>query len=125
MTTKEKAVIVFSLVVFLVGFFYFFEKYFWGSWVSKEANFELVSFFNDIKIGQSQKSVEDAFQKGNFKFLKLITGKEGLSVNTPLKWGAGNWISIIQLKDEKVIWKRIRTEDEPKNAPGDAPKDGV
>ena len=123
MTTKEKAVIAFSLVAFLVGFFYFFEKFFLGSWVSKEDNFELVSFFNDIKIGQSQKSVEDAFQKGNFKFLKLSSGKEGLSVNTPLKWGAGNWISIIQLKDEKVIWKRIRTEDEPKNAPEGAPKD--
>ena len=123
MTTKEKCAIVFSLIFCSACFFDSCGGMFRASWFSKEANAELVNFYKEIKVGQSQKSVEDVFQNGNFRFLKLSSDKEGVLVSTPLKWGAGNWISIVQVKDNKVIWKRIRTQDEPKNTPEGGPKD--
>lgn len=123
MATREKVVIVFSLAAFFLGVFYIFGGTISAFWFSNEANSELAAFFETVKIGAPFKDVEDAFKKGSYKHLAWRNENEVTVITTPLKWGAGNWIAIFQIKDEKVIQKKIRTEDSPKFLPEGAPKD--
>lgn len=123
MTKNEKVVIVLSFFVFLVGFFYAFGNLFWASWVSKDANFELVRFYKEIEVGWTLKSAEEAFHRGKFEFLIFSSDNNVIYIKTPFKFGSSNWVSTMRLENGSVIWKKIRTEDDPKTTPEGAPKD--
>jgi hypothetical protein len=49
--------------------------------------------------------------------------KRGWSLTTPFRFGAKNWIALIEVADGRVEYARFRTEDSLAEHPVDAPAD--
>jgi type II secretory pathway pseudopilin PulG len=96
----------------------------WTGSRNKESRAELESAFTRVALGASSSEVQALFDGGEFRHLKLHqVDPSGLLVQTPLKWGARNWVLWIEVKDDKVTALRIRFHDDKNSRPEEAPPD--
>ena len=92
---------------------------------AEKAKTELLRFYGRIALGQPIEVCSREFESGQFDFLKISTSPECVSVETPTTFGGLNWVAIIGIENGAVVWKKIRTADNPHTAPIDAPKDSI
>ncbi len=89
-----------------------------------EANRQaLLKIRDTIQIGDSLQRVLDVYQQNKAQ-LKLNTAAPNhVYIETPLKFGANNWILHIEMNNSKVTAIQVRTADGP--LPTNGPKDKI
>lgn len=87
---------------------------------------ELLVFYGQVEPGILSVDVERAFLTNNFTRLKLKTVMEDrMLVQTPVEWGAVNWVLLIESKNGRVQAVRVRLQDSFTMRPENAPHDKV
>lgn len=93
---------------------------------ARRSKAELLAFYEQIQPGFRAVDLELVFQTNNFAQLKLWrTGPDKLIVQTPIEWGAVNWVLIIESNGAEVSAVRIRSQDSHSIRPNGAPPDKV
>jgi hypothetical protein len=114
---KSRVIRVVALLVTL-GLLWLGRSY----WLSK-AHSELLSFAESVKIGDP---VSAAMRQCESKRLLKCRGPyedDNLIADTPLEFGATNWIVWIVVREGKVAAVRFRTPDSLKFKPPGSPVD--
>ena len=91
---------------------------------------EVIDFCKKIKVGMPFCDVSTLYCKGNYKTLQIWyydetgeTESDELSIRTPMRIGASNWIIYILFKNDSVASTKIRTLDSKDIRPINAPPD--
>lgn len=93
---------------------------------ARAARQEVIRAYNKISLGAPLAEVRAVFTRETFQYLELHEEQpDKWLVQTPLEWGAANWLLIIELKDERVHAVRIRTQNSAEEHPPRAPADKV
>lgn len=96
----------------------------WSGSKSKEAREELEAAFARVQLGASSSEIRALIGESEFRHLKLReVDPSSFLVQTPLEWGARNWVLWIDVKDDKVTALRIRFHDDKNGRPDEAPPD--
>lgn len=107
---------------------------------NEEAQKELLTFLGGLESGMSPSSVEELFNRGQYRKLELSKSQEDstncmcpsrdvagnkphLAISTPIIWGAGNWIAYIEFERDVISAVRVRTADSVDDHPDAAPPD--
>lgn len=83
-----------------------------------EWNERLLTVHQGIDLGRSEEEVERFLSKqwpGDLHNSRIV--------RTPLRWGAHNWILLIDYKDRRVSAVAMRTDDSYQRLPEGAPRD--
>ena len=76
------------------------------------------------KSSADTNAVRALISQPRFNGLELREGSATeWEVETPLEFGAGNWLLLIELRGSKVVALRVRTEDSTQRRPEAAPPD--
>lgn len=92
----------------------------------KESRRQMLRLFEDLEPGQPIGMVEDVFREknGDNDSLELYSGNpKTWFVQTPLEWGAENWLLWIEHDAGRIEALRIRISDSKSFKPRDAPPD--
>lgn len=84
----------------------------------------IINIMSELNIGDEREKIEKimcSFENSQIRLVKEADKK--WVIETPLEFGASNWILIIDFYDNKITSLRIRTEDSVLNKPHDAPPD--
>ncbi len=96
----------------------------WSGSKSKEAREELEAAFARVQLGASSSEIRALIGESEFRHLKLReVDPSNILVQTPLEWGARNWVLWIEVTNEKVTALRIRFHDNKNRRPDLAPPD--
>jgi hypothetical protein len=92
--------------------------------VSRKARQEAIMLMSELSLGQTHDEVRNHCKSDNYRHLKLneYSTNEWI-VSTPLQLGGGNWIVRIDFTGSNVSALKIRTEDDPRARPLNAPAD--
>lgn len=98
----------------------------WRNRVQNKA--ECRHFLNQIRLGDAQSEVHAKFSDGHYWQLKLrpyLSGKAGMQdmVTSQLQFGANNWYIYVFYDESRVVAIKVRTEDNIRDHPPDAPPD--
>ncbi len=99
----------------------------WWAWKSAKASkaaTEITALFALVEIGMTPEQVEQAYAQRSphdVNLRKLTTGS--WLFQTPLQWGAVNWVMWVDFSDEAVSSVRLRLLDDKERRPSDAPPD--
>ena len=96
----------------------------WSGSKSSEGRKELEAAFVRVQLGASSSEIRTLIGESEFRHLKLRqVAPNSFLVQTPLEWGAHNWVLWIELKNDKVAALRIRFHDDKSSRPDQAPPD--
>lgn len=96
----------------------------WSGSKSKGARAELEAAFARVQLGASSSEIRTLIGESEFRHLKLRqVDSNSFLVQTPLEWGARNWVLWIEVKNDKVTALRIRFHDDKNGRPDEAPPD--
>ena len=85
---------------------------------------EARSLYDRVQAGMAKSELQEALRSGNYPNLKLrAEDTKAWYVSTPLLFGAGNWKLLIEFQAERVSAVRVRTPDDLKYPPPEAPPD--
>lgn len=91
---------------------------------SRRSATEITSFYNSLEIGMTRKDVDLVYAAGSFRTLRLRDVSQRIMlVQTPIQWGAANWVMWIEFSDCRLAAVRIRYHDSPAVKPKHAPPD--
>ena len=95
--------------------------------INEQAQKELLTFLGGLESGMSPSSVEELFNRGQYRKLALKKSQKDtppqFAIAIPLIWGAGNWIAYIDFEREVISAVRVRTADSMNDHPDAAPPD--
>ena len=96
----------------------------WYVGKSQRGEAEITSFYNSVKLGMTRKDVDLAYAAGGFRTLRLRDISQSiLLAQTPIQWGAANWVMWLEFSGGRLAAVRIRYHDsravKPKHAPPD------
>ncbi len=98
--------------------------WYWEHASGRMAENEIIALFNQIELGMSQQQLYKLAAEGAYQKLKLQQVSEDLlSVQTPLRWGAVNWVMWVDFHEGRVRGVRIRLQDTKQVRPSGAPAD--
>lgn len=93
---------------------------------ARTARQEVIRAYDKISLGASLAEVRAVFTREASQHLKLHESQPDKWLGqTPLEWGAANWLLLIEFKDERVHAVRVRTQDSAEEYPPKAPADKV
>lgn len=96
----------------------------WSGNKSKEAREELKAAFARIQLGASSSEIQALIGESEFRHLKLRqVDLNSFLVQSPLEFGARNWVLWIEVTNDKVTALRIRFHDDKNVRPDQAPPD--
>lgn len=85
----------------------------------------LLNLYKRIQIGDHRKRVEVIVDKDIKKTWKLEKNNERLKVQTPWRFGSGNWNLYIVFSKDRVVRVAIRNSDDFDSPPESAPPDKI
>jgi hypothetical protein len=93
-------------------------------WHAREAQRELVAFTSELKLGMSQADVRARLKTARTTFLVSTDVDPSLTfVETPLTFGAGNWVAWLDFTRGQLSSVRIRITDGQAFKPEGSPPD--
>jgi hypothetical protein len=93
-------------------------------WHSREAQRELVAFTSGLELGLSQADVRGRLAAARPKLLTASEVDASLMlVQTPLTFGAGNWVAWLDFSQGRLASVRIRITDGERFKPDGSPSD--
>jgi hypothetical protein len=85
----------------------------------------LTAMHRDIALGSNFQAVLQAFYRHRTTETNIVVLKpQLLRVNTPLEFGAENWVLLVELSEDKVVGVRMRTSDFASPSPEVPPPPG-
>jgi hypothetical protein len=73
---------------------------------------ELRQAFSTLHLGDSPTQVRQSVQRRNYRYLKLRRWKRAhWALDTPLEWGAKNWVLHLDFNGNALVAKRVRIAD--------------
>lgn len=95
--------------------------------LSNKSRAELVQFEKQLQLGETKDEVRQRYSAARLSRLKLRESVGGNHnewvVETPLQFGAGNWLLWLEFKEGRLSAVRVREEDNTLVKPRDAPPD--
>ena len=88
-----------------------------------ESRASIRAIFEDLELGQAKDAVEALVAR--YPNLHVRSDEESLEADTPIEFGAKNWILTLQFQEGVLVEGRIRTRDSAFYHPPDAPADLV
>jgi hypothetical protein len=111
---------VFVLCVGLAGFLWWT----WNAAKASRATSEITLLFALIEIGMTTEEVEQAYAGSPPQDVRLQKLNNGSWLfQTPLQWGAVNWVMWVDFSDGAVSAVRMRLLDDAERRPSEAPRD--
>lgn len=109
-----------ALCVGLAGFH-------WWTWNVAKANkatSEITGLFALIEIGMTAEDVEQAYAQRSSQDITMRKVTNGFWLfQTPLQWGAVNWVMWVDFSEGAVCAVRMRLLDDESRRPSAAPRD--
>jgi hypothetical protein len=102
---------------------FFLLLWFYPNLVEGRARKELLDFRSKVDIGTTKSQFKSIFQKGNYYYLEYVAVNSRVTIDTPLKLGARNWVLHCDFLENKLTGMQIRTLDSPLHLPEGAPED--
>jgi hypothetical protein len=91
---------------------------------SEESTSEITRLFALIEIGMTTEEVEQAYAESSPKDVTSRQLANGSWLfETPLQWGAMNWVMWVDFSDGTVSAVRMRLLDDDERRPSEAPSD--
>ena len=87
---------------------------------AKEWDRKLLLLSQQIELGDTEEEVESLLADRWPENLQ-----NGAAIRTPLRWGAHNWVLLIDYDDRKVAALAMRSDDSYQRLPEGAPEDRV
>ena len=88
-----------------------------------ESRASVLAIYENLELGQTKSSVDALVAR--HPNLTVHSGDESLEVDTPIEFGAKNWILMLKFQQGVLVDARIRTPDSAPYHPPDAPPDLV
>lgn len=83
----------------------------------------LLEIRDEIEIGDSLQRVVDVYQKHKDNLKLIKANPNNIYIETPLQFGAGNWVLHVEMESSKVTAVKVMTADGP--PPTNGPKDKI
>jgi hypothetical protein len=110
-----------SITAFLFAIYFFNKNISFSE--NYEARSEILDLWKNLKLNADYNETLSDIQQYNFEHLSINTSENVVFIETPLEFGAQNWVLMIEFKDRKIVALRFRTVDNlsirPKGAPSD------
>jgi hypothetical protein len=91
-------------------------------WWLRQAREQLLAFASSVRVGQSVESVVSRCKRYS-RLSCRVEPKGDVFADTPLEFGAGNWIVWLAVRNGTVSAIRFRTPDSTRTRPKGAPPD--
>jgi len=89
-----------------------------------QARKEVITLFQSLNVGMKASEIQPLIDSQQSRLLRLHEiSADLLFVQTPLEWGARNWVLWLELSDGTVSAVRIRVHDSRELKPHGAPPD--
>ncbi len=88
-----------------------------------ESRASVLAIYERLELGQGQGSVEALVAE--YPILRVRSYEETLEAETPLEFGAKNWILMLEFQQGVLVAAKVRTPDSASYHPPDAPPDLV
>lgn len=119
------AVLVLIGVLLLIVWFFFYSGNVFVTPARNAPNRAAIArLYNAVNVGDSYRSVLEAYFEERTGELKLIVSTPRLlRIITPYEFGSNNWVLVVEFTGDSVSAVRVLTSDGP--APLNGPKDKV
>jgi hypothetical protein len=98
--------------------------FFAAAWNAPAAERELVGFTSKLRLGMSQADVRSRFASAQRELLTLREVDPKLTlINTPPRFGAGDWLAWLDFTDGRLVSVRVRIADSRDSKPDGSPPD--
>src|SRR6266481_5484835 len=84
---------------------------------------KIVALMSEVSKHPTNQEVRRLLSESRFQGLTLSQESNELVVETPIEFGAKNWVLYMEVNDSRVIALRVRTADSVKEHPVGAPPD--
>ena len=84
---------------------------------------KIVALMSEVSKHPTNQEVRRLLSESRFQGLTLSQESNELVVETPIEFGAKNWVLHMEVNDSRVISLRVRTADSVKEHPVGAPPD--
>jgi hypothetical protein len=84
---------------------------------------KIVALMSEVSKHPTNQEVRRLLSESRFQGLTLSQEPNELVVETPIEFGAKNWVLYMEVNDSRVISLRVRTADSVKEHPVGAPPD--
>lgn len=89
-----------------------------------EYHTKVVALMSEISEHRNQEEVRRLLSESRFQGLTLRQdSSKDWEVETPIEFGATNWVLYMEISDSRVVALRVRTADSAKDHPVGAPPD--
>ncbi len=84
---------------------------------------KIVALMSEVSKHPTNQEVRRLLSESRFQGLTLSQESNELVVETPIEFGAKNWVLYMEVSDSRVVALRVRTADSVKEHPVGAPPD--
>ena len=84
---------------------------------------KIVALMSEVSKHPNNEEVRRLLSESRFQGLTLSEASNQWAVETPIEFGAKNWVLYMEVNDSRVISLRVRTADSLKEHPVSAPPD--
>ena len=84
---------------------------------------KIVAFMSEVSKHPNNEEVRRLLSESRFQGLTLSEASNEWVVETPVEFGAKNWVLYMEVTDSRVVALRVRTADSVKERPVGAPPD--
>ena len=94
--------------------------------VSKRARQELATYYAQVKLGTTKEEAARVFSSNDFRRVRLVEVSDDLGLlQTPLEWGAGNWVLRLEFDKQRLVAAKVRLHDDASIRPASGPRDKI
>jgi hypothetical protein len=95
-----------------------------SQWERETHRSEVRGLYESLRTGMLRHEVEQRMQGDLYPHLQFSRGSGRVwYAESPLEFGAKNWVLLVECEEDRVLAVRVRTADSVQEHPKDAPPD--